>query len=214
MMSRIVVVVLMCQFSVYTHSAVVKSSNTLLLKQWLSGEHHSTNDKIQDRDVQLALQILPIWQDRIDGEWLYMESSVINSPHKPFRQRILQLVDTPNNRIRLYSYSIPRASDFAGAYYEPQILSSLTLSQLTIHSGCELLIELKDTGIFVGESNAKTCVPRRMGLQFMATFFAVSEFNLSFLDRGYDKHGQLIQGSLENPVTFLKISPDLSAVIK
>ena len=89
-MSRIVVVILMCLFSAYANSAVVKSSNTLLLKQWLSGEHLSTNDKIQGRDVQLALQILPIWQDRIDGEWLYMESSIINSPHKPFRQRILR----------------------------------------------------------------------------------------------------------------------------
>ncbi len=213
MMSRTIFVVLMCLFSVCAHSAVVKSGNTMLLKQWLSGEHHSTNDKIQDRDVQLTLQILPIWQDRIDGEWLYMESRVINSQRKPFRQRILQLVDTPNGRIRLYSYSIPRASDFAGAYYEPEILSSLTLSQLSIHSGCELLIQLKDTGIFVGESDAKTCVPRRMGLQFMTTFFAVSEFNLSFLDRGYDKRGQLIQGSLENPVTFLKMSPDLSAAV-
>jgi hypothetical protein len=194
----------MCLFSSFAYSAVFKSENTALLREWLGGIHQSTNDIIQGRRVNIGLQILPIWQDRIDGEWLYIESRIVDSPNKPFRQRILQLVATPNGLIRLYSYTIPRASDFAGAYYFPQVLASLTQSQLSISNNCELLIELKVTSTFVGETDADSCLSRK-GRALLTTFFAVSEVNISFLDGGYDKFGNLLPGRLEEPVTFLKL---------
>jgi len=194
----------MCLFSSFAYSAVFKSENTALLKQWLVGVHRSTNDVIQGREVNIGLQVLPIWQDRIDGEWLYVEGRVIDSPRKPFRQRILQLVATPNGLIRLYSYSIPRASDFAGAYYSPQVLTSLTQSQLSISNNCELLIELKVTNTFVGETDAASCM-MKSGIPFMTSFFAVSAVNISFLDGGYDKFDKLVSGRLDVPVTFLKM---------
>ena len=198
------IVALMCLFSSFAYSAIFKSENTALLKQWLAGIHRSTNDVIQGREVNIGLQVLPIWQDRLDGEWLYIESRIIGSPNKPFRQRILQLVATPNGLIRLYSYSIPRASDFAGAYYFPQVLTSLTQSQLSISNNCELLIELKVTSTFVGATDADSCLTNT-GTPLMTTFFAVSEVNISFLDGSYDKFGNLVPGRLEMPVTFLKL---------
>ncbi|GIC77341.1 hypothetical protein FMO003_35440 [Moritella sp. F3] len=203
------IVALMCLFSSLAYSAVFKSENTALLRQWLGGVHQSTNDVIQGRKVNIGLQVLPIWQDRIDGEWLYIESRIIDSPNKPFRQRILQLVATPNGLIRLYSYTIPRASDFAGAYYVPQVLASLTQSQLSISNNCELLIELKVTSTFVGETDANSCLSSK-GTALLTTFFAVSEVNISFLDGGYDKFGNLLPGRLEEPVTFLKLEDYVS----
>jgi len=197
------IVALLCLFSSFAYSGIFKSENTALLKQWLSGIHRSTNDVIQGRKVNIDLQVFPIWQDRIDGEWLYMESSVVDSP-KPFRQRILQLVATPNGLIRLYIYSIPRASDFAGAYYSPQVLTSLTQSQLSISNNCELLMELKVTNTFVGETDVDSCLIKN-DKSFMTKFFGVSETNMSFLDSGYDKLGTLEPGRLDVPVTFLKV---------
>ncbi|MDX2320656.1 MAG: chromophore lyase CpcT/CpeT [Moritella sp.] len=198
------IVALMCLFSSFAYSALFKSENTALLGQWLSGIHRTTNDVIQGRKVHIGLQVLPIWQDSIDGEWLYIESRIIGSSNKPFRQRILQLVASPNGFIRLYSYSIPRASDFAGAYYFPEVLQSLTQSQLSINNNCELLIELKVTGTFVGETDSDSCMTNT-GIPLMTTFFAVSEVNISFLDGAYDKFGNLMPGQLDKPVTFLKL---------
>ncbi|QUM82697.1 chromophore lyase CpcT/CpeT [Moritella sp. 5] len=209
------IVVLMCLFSSFAYSAVFKSEHTALLKQWLSGMYRSTNDVIQGRVINIDLNISPIWQDRIDGEWLYMESRITHSSNKPFRQRIIQLVATPNGLIRLYSYSIPRASDFAGAYYTPQLLTSLTQSQLSISNNCELLIELKVTYTFVGETDPDSCITHRTNTPLMTTFFAVSEVNISFLDGGYDKSGKLVPGRLDVPITFLKIEDyDMSKYAK
>lgn len=199
------IVALMCLFSSFAYSAIFKSENTELLKQWLSGVHRSTNDVIQGREVSIGLQIFPIWEERFDGEWLYMESGIVGSPHKPFRQRILQLVATPNGLIRLYSYSIPRASDFAGAYYLPEVLTSLTQSQLSIRNSCDLLIELKVTNTFVGETDPESCITTAHNTSLITTFFAVSEANISFLDGSYDPFGRLIPGRLDTPVTFLKL---------
>jgi len=198
------IVALLCLFSSFAYSGVFKSENTALLKQWLSGIHRSTNDVIQGREVRIGLQVFPIWQDRIDGEWLYMESRIVGSENKPFLQRIMQLVATPNGLIRLYSYSIPRASDFAGAYYSPQVLTSLTQSQLSISNSCELLIKFKVTRTFVGENDSESCITNSRNIPLMTKFFAVSEANISFLDSGYDKLGKLEPGRLDVPVTFLK----------
>lgn len=200
------IVALMCLFSSFAYSAVFKSENTALLKQWLVGEHRSTNEVIHGRKVNIDLQILPIWQDRVDGEWLYIESRIVNSPNKPFLQRIMQLVATPNGLIRLYSYSIPRASDFAGAYSTPQLLTSLTLSQLSSSNNCELLVDLKVTGTFVGTTDTESCHGNRSSSPLMSTFFAVSAVNISFLDGGYNELGVVVPGRLDIPVTFLKFS--------
>jgi len=40
--------------------AVFQSENTKLLKEWLTGVHQSTNETIQERRVNLALEVLPI----------------------------------------------------------------------------------------------------------------------------------------------------------
>lgn len=200
------IVALMCLFSSFAYSAVFKSENTALLKQWLVGVHRSTNDVIHGRKVNIDLQVLPIWQDRIDGEWLYIESRIVNSPNKPFLQRIMQLVATPNGLIRLYSYSIPRASDFAGAYYNPPLLTSLTQSQLSIRNNCELLIDFKVTGTFVGATKTGSCLSSYNSSPLMSTFFAVSAENISFLDSGYNESGVIVPGRLDIPVTFLKFS--------
>jgi len=198
------IVALMCLFSSFAHSAIFKSENTALLTQWLSGIHKSNNDVIQGREVSIGLQAFPIWQERVDGEWLYIESRIVGSPNKPFLQRILQLVATPNGLIRLYSYSIPRASDFAGAYYSPQVLMSLTQSQLTISNNCELLIELKVTRTFVGEADSETC--RSQGRSpLMTTFFAISEVNISFLDGSYSQRRTVTEGRFDKPITFMKL---------
>lgn len=198
------IVAMMCLFSSFAYSSIFKSENTQLLTQWLSGTHSSTNDEIQGRGVSIDLDIFPIWQDRPDGEWLYMESRVAGSSNKPFRQRILQLVATPNNLIRLYSYSIPRASDFAGAYSAPQILTSLTQSQLSISNSCELLIEFKVSGTFVGETDPNTCMLSNHNTSIITATFTVSPLNMTFLDGGYDKFGNLVPGRLDAPVNFLK----------
>ena len=71
------IVALMCLFSSFAYAAVFKSENTALLKQWLVGVHRSTNDVIRGREVNIGLQVLPIWQDRVDGEWLYVEGRII-----------------------------------------------------------------------------------------------------------------------------------------
>lgn len=163
--------------------ALLQSKNTKLLKQWLTGVHQSTNETIHNQQIDLALEVLPIWQERPDGEWLYLESRIIDSNDKPFHQRIVHLVETINGNMRLYNYSIPRASDFAGAYYSPEILSSLTLSQLSLNSSCEFNVKLNKSRNFIAKAEEERCQRGDSDMLFMSTFFTISESYISFLDR-------------------------------
>ena len=171
-----------CFFHGSAH-ALLQSKNTQLLKQWLTGIHQSTNDTIQNKEVDLALEVLPIWQERHDGEWLYLESRIIDSDGKPFHQRIIHLVETLSGNMRLYNYSIPRASDFAGAYYSPDILSSLTLSQLSLNSNCEFKVKLNSRDNFIARAEGERCQRGESDMLFMSTFFTISESHIAFLDR-------------------------------
>ena len=204
MLSRFITLLLVVA-SGYTQAALFKSDNTALLQMWLSGVHHSSNNQINGKNVSVSLHVLPIWQDRIDGEWLYMESSIVDSTAKPFRQRVLQLVGSVNGAIRLYSYSIPRASDFSGSYYDPAILASLAPSQLSLTSGCDIVVALNATRTFVGETDPNSCANQSLTPPAIANFFAVSEFNISFVDSNYDRLGNLVADRLDMLVTFLKV---------
>lgn len=187
-------------------AAVFNSSNTALLSSWLPGVYESTNAKFQDEDLNVTLHILPIWQERTDGKWFYIESNIINKMTKPFRQRILQFVATPSDHIRMYTYRIPRASDFAGAYFSPELLASLTPSQISIRNGCELDIKHKMTDIFVGESDHLTCISKARNDQLMTTFLSLSEYSLSYWNRGTNKNGRVVLGDEQAPMSFIKIA--------
>lgn len=197
---------LLLLLSSLTTAAVFNSSNTALLSSWLPGIYESTNVKFQDEDLNVTLHILPIWQDRSDGKWFYIESNIINKMTKPFRQRILQFVATPNDHIRMYTYRIPRASDFAGAYFSPELLASLTPSQISIRNGCELDIKHKMTDIFVGVSDHLTCISKARNDQLMTTFLSLSEFSLSYWNRGVNENGKVVLGAEQAPMSFIKIA--------
>ena len=212
MLSRFITLLLILVSS-YAQAALFKSDNTKLLQTWLSGVHHSGYNQINGKDISISLQVLPIWRDRIDGEWLYMESSVVDSRGKPFWQRVLQLVESVNGAIRLYSYSIPRASDFTGSYYDPRILASLAPSQLSLTSGCDIVLALNATRTFVGETDPNSCRNRSQSTPPAANFFAISEFNISFVDNSYDRFGNLVSNRLDIMVTFLKVEAYKGALI-
>ncbi len=205
MVLRISCVLLFLVSSLAT-AAVFNSANTALLSSWLPGIYESTNVKFQDEELNVTLHILPIWQERSDGKWFYIESNIINKMTKPFRQRILQFVATPSDHIRMYTYRIPRATDFAGAYFSPELLASLTPSQISIRNGCELNIKHKMTDIFVGESDHLACFSKVNGGQLMTTFLSLSEYSLSYWNRGTNENGRVVLGDEQAPMSFIKIN--------
>lgn len=186
--------------------AVFSSENTSTLENWLIGTYQSKLTQIQGQDVKINLQILPIWSDRVDGEWLYLEGQVAGNDGKPFHQRIVQLVESFNGVIRFYNYTIPRASDFQGAYFNPAILASLTPSQLTLNTRCEFIIVPEGKSEFVGKIGNEGCHKSKTGMVFTSKSFTVSKSNITLFNQINMSHPQANKPTFSPIISFSKKS--------
>ena len=58
----------------------------------MTGNFTSAEQAKADPDFKVIhLHIAPIWTERTDGPWLYMEQAAASSLDKPYRQRIYHL---------------------------------------------------------------------------------------------------------------------------
>lgn len=81
------VILLMIGCSHQSDSPDASGLDTLV--SWMSGYFSSEHQALQDstyRDVRLHM--VPVWKDREDGYWLYVEQSVVEYPEQPYRQRV------------------------------------------------------------------------------------------------------------------------------
>ena len=62
------------------------------LVEWMTGSFSSEAQAAADPDYfDIRLQMVPIWPDRADGAWLYVEQAAASSLDQPYRQRVYRL---------------------------------------------------------------------------------------------------------------------------
>ncbi|MDO6524053.1 chromophore lyase CpcT/CpeT [Motilimonas sp. 1_MG-2023] len=130
-----------------------------LLSDWFEGEFTNTNQANKNSAFEsVQFLVRRFWHTRTDGVWFYIEQIKNERGVLPYQQRIMQLIDQPNGLIRLHTYTTPQPIDFTGAYYQPQLLDKLTLQQLTMQQGCDILFTYeKELKQFVGETESHEC---------------------------------------------------------
>ena len=84
---------------------------------------------------------------------------------------------------------------------------------MSLTSGCDIVLALNATRTFVGETDPNSCRNRSQSTPPAANFFAISEFNISFVDNSYDRFGNLVSNRLDIMVTFLKVEAYKGALI-
>ncbi|MBX3363437.1 MAG: FKBP-type peptidyl-prolyl cis-trans isomerase [Phycisphaeraceae bacterium] len=132
---------------------------------------------------------------------LYVELSREDSPDRPYRQAIFQILEAGGKaRIRTHEISVNQHSMhmFAGLWAAPEAFPRLQRSNLIASMDITLT---KDGDTFKGSSGGR--VPTTIGNAFeMATDVTLSPDRLIMLDRGYDAEGKLVWGSETTPVVF------------
>ncbi len=156
--------------------------------------------------LNINLSMEPIWSDRQDGYFFYVEQAASSSPNRPYRQRIYQVTFSEGDE-QQHGEFVSRILEFPeflnGYHYEACEIGLLELSHVKEMVGCRLVI--RDQGsYFTGSTIGSGCKNSWGGACFVTSEVSIYPDLLESLDRGYAEDCNQVWGSEHGPYRFVK----------
>jgi hypothetical protein len=172
-----------------------------------SSTEQAQADPANFRDVHLHMA--PIWVDRSDGPWLYVEQAMATSLDKPYRQRVYRLSANSDGTFTSAVYKLPeeppeRLAAFIGAWSNPTPFATLSPSDLTELDGCAITLTRRSDGAFAGGTRGTGCVSTRQGAAYTTSVVTITPTTLESWDRGFDAAGSQVWGATAGGYRFVK----------
>lgn len=177
-----------------------------LLVDWMSGSFDSKAQAAADPEnyLDIRLEMRPIWPDRKDGRWLYVEQAAASSLERPYRQRVYRVSAGADGTFRSEVYELPGDPlKVAGAWKDLSKLAGLTPEQLTLKEGCTIILR-NEGDVFVGSTQGTGCVSTRSGAKYATSEVRIAETEMRTWDRGFDAAGKQVWGAEKGPYVFKK----------
>ena len=182
-------------------------SDLARLGQWMTGYFSSQQQAAKDSDYfDVRLRMTPIWKQRSDGRWLYIEQAMAEHQERPYRQRVYcltQLNDTTFES-RVYAFT-GDPTRFVGEWKKPLPLAELIPDSLIHRDGCSIILYKKGEIAFVGGTIGKNCASDLRGAAYATSEVTISKNQLISWDRGYDEEGNQSWGARKGGYVFKKI---------
>lgn len=110
--------------------------------------------------IRLQVAVTPVVVPWLAPQVLYLEELPFDEPGSPRRQILLSL--TPGQQpgtVRVQQYTLRRPSAWLGLARRPQAIARLTVSDITAHPGCDLLL-VREADQFRGGTLTRSCRDR------------------------------------------------------
>lgn len=174
------------------------------LADWMAGHFDSAAQAEADKDFyNISLIMHPIWTDRTDGFWFYVEQAVATSLDRPYRQRVYQVRRGEGGTFESVIFAMDNPLDHAGVWKEKNPLVKLSPDDLKERIGCTVVLHWKD-GAFVGGTQGKACESSLRGASYATSEISVHADRLVSWDRGYDANDQHVWGAEKGGYVFVK----------
>ena len=177
--------------------------------RWLAGHYSSAAQAKEDPSFfDVRLHIVPVWADRADGAWLYVEQAMAATEDKPYRQRIYRVIPVPGGKAESVVYELPGDPlQWAGAWKEPSRLNALDPGILAIRPGCSVVLGYAGPGRLSGGTGGGDCGSALRGAAYATSEVTLTDSLLTSWDRGFDAAGKQVWGSTKGPYRFVKEAP-------
>lgn len=178
-----------------------------LLKSYMSGSFSSEMQAKNDSDFyDIHLQMKPIWEDKKDGFWLYVEQAIVSALDKPYRQRIYHVNILNDTTIISEVFEMKSPLRFAGAYKNVSLLKALNTDSLEARTGCAIHLHARPDGSFVGSTKNQDCLSSLRGANYATSEVVINKQLLVSWDRGWDNNGKQMWGALKSGYQFVKLA--------
>jgi CpeT protein len=153
----------------------------------------------------IRLQIVPMWTNRKNEYWFYVEQAMSSTMDKPYRQRAYKLAIENDSTISSSVYNIKNGEKYYGDYKKKKPLENLTPDSLEIRKGCAVLLYKTGKKKFKGATNKSDCESNLRGASYATSIVTVSKKKIVSWDRGYDKANEQVWGAEKGGYQFKKL---------
>jgi CpeT protein len=178
------------------------------LASLMTGYFSSAEQAKADKDyLDIELRVVPVWQGRSDGPWLYVEQADARTPDKPYRQRVYRLVNTGDGRYESRVYTIKgNPLLFAGAWKMPTPLADIAPENLFERVGCGVFLTQVAPKRWKGATNDKDCPSDLRGAAYATAEVDVYATGMISWDRGMSADDKQVWGATKGGYLFKKLA--------
>jgi hypothetical protein len=152
----------------------------------------------------IRLRMAPIWLDRTDGYWFYVEQAMAAHQDRPYRQRVYHLVARGPDLFESSVFTVAGPLRFAGAWKEPRPLAALVPDSLQERDGCSIILRQRPGGVFSGSTIGRDCPSELRGASYATSEVVILPGRLESWDRGFDAAGSQVWGATKGGYVFVK----------
>lgn len=176
------------------------------LAAMMTGSFSSAAQAAEDPDHyrDIRLEMAPIWTDRSDGVWLYVEQAAASSLDAPYRQRVYRVTQVAENLFESAVFALPDPAAAVGAWRQEEPLARWSPEDLETRQGCSVFLIRAADGSFRGGTRERDCVSNLYGAVYATSEIVIQTGQLVSWDRGFDAADQQVWGAELGGYVFVK----------
>lgn len=176
-----------------------------LMTGTFSSAQQAAADPDNYRDIRLVMT--PVWADRADGPWLYVEQAAATSLDKPYRQRVYRITELPSGEFESAVFTLPGDPlRFAGAWRSARPLDDVAPSDLDRRGGCSMFIRAQSRDLYAGSTRGNRCASDLRGARFATSEATITPEGMITWDRGFDENGSQVWGATKAGYRFDRVA--------
>lgn len=193
-----------CATSKGTKSSATADKDLEQFAQLMTGKFSSEAQSKKDTNYfNISLIMTPIWSERTDGIWLYVEQAMSTKLDKPYRQRVYHLQHPSKNTFTSDIYTLKDALSFAGLQEDKTKMDKLNFGVIDLKVGCTVTLN-KQKNIYLGGTDADKCPSDLRGAKYATTKIELKKGALVSWDQGFDAAGKQVWGATQGGYIFIK----------
>ncbi|MBU0755686.1 MAG: chromophore lyase CpcT/CpeT [Planctomycetes bacterium] len=186
-----------------------EKNDLAMLAGWMTGSFSSQEQSIADPEFfDIRLQMKPIWTERQDGYWFYVEQAAASSLERPYRQRVYHVTQKDNDTFESAVYEIQDPLRFAGAWNHPDLLAQLIPDLLIERPGASILMKKTKNNSFEGSTEGKNCQSNYGGASYATSRVKITCNEIYSWDQGFNDQDEQVWGAVKEGYLFKRVSPD------
>ena len=174
---------------------------------YMTGSFSSAAQAAEDTSFyDIRLEMVPIWNERTDGRWIYVEQAVATYLDRPYRQRVYQVTQEPDGRFRSVVYTLTEPTRFIGVWKTPGLMDSISPANLSLREGCDIILTWNpEKGTYTGSTGDNTCPSSVRGARWAYSEVEIRADGMLTWDKGLDAEGKQIWGAEKGGYQFVKL---------
>jgi len=178
------------------------SKDLVKLSKMMQGYYSSELQSKSDTSFfDIRLKILPIWVDKTDAIWMYVEQAMSGKEDKPYRQRVYRLTETSKGNFESAVFTLKSPLRFVGNL---EMVNKLTPDSLILREGCAVLLKKVGKKKYLGATEYRKCSSDLRNATYATSEVTLTSKLLASWDRGYDSNDKQVWGAIKSGYLFRK----------